>query len=136
MQNRKLFTIILVLILGIHIEVDGQTTIVKGKVHEWLTDTVYLSHLPFYSPHSSTVEYQIISKDSTFYFEWDDIDEPFIISITYLKKFSEQILESLLFENLTEKYYYGQCLKFFQNGSTMYLVEPGSILNIDLTANT
>ena len=122
--------------VGISIGVTGQTTIVKGKVHKWVSDTVYICEMPFNSPHSSLVNYQVISKDSTFQFEWDDKEAPFIICIAPLKSFIDNNLQNLLFQNLTEKYYYSQCIKFYTYGSTAYLIEPNTTLNIDLTANT
>ena len=45
-------------------------TYIKGKVHNWITDTVYLTTLPYYTPYSNETYYQTLTKDSTFQFDF------------------------------------------------------------------
>ena len=113
-----------------------QITILKGKVHKWVSDSVYISHLPFHSAHSSFTEFHLLSKDSTFQFQWENLKEPIIISVSPLKSFSKTIIEELIYENLTEDYFYSECLKFIQNGNTIYLINPNTTTEIEITANT
>lgn len=114
----------------------AQETIIKGKVHNWETDTVYVCELSFHSPYSSKVDYQIISNDGSFEFKWTDKKAPFVICIAPLSKTINNNKEALLFQNLTENHYYGQCIKFYKFGSTTYLIEPNTTLNVDVTLNT
>lgn len=78
----------------------------------------------------------MIAKDSTFIFEWDNIKEPFVFSISSLNTFAKQACKHLVFENMTEKHSQSYCLKFYQNGSTLFYIEPNTTLKVDLTSNT
>ena len=111
-------------------------TTLKGKVHKWVSDTIYISHLPFHSVHSSFTEFQLLSKDSTFQFQWKNLKEPIVVSTSPLQSFSERIIEELIYENLTEDYFYSECLKFIQNGNTIYFINPNTTTEIEITANT
>ena len=113
-----------------------QVTTLKGKVYKWVSDSIYISHLPFHSAHSSFTEFQLLSKDSTFQFQWKNLKEPIIVSASPLKSFSKMIIEELIYENLTEDYFYSECLKFIQNGNTIYFINPNMTTEIEITANT
>ncbi len=109
---------------------------IKGRVHNWLTDTVYLTTLPYYSPYSNKTYYQILTKDSTFQFDFHDIDKPIIIQLTSTKSAIDGNINSLLFDNLTDKHYYGQCAKFNTYQHTTYLMEPNDSILVELNFNS
>lgn len=111
-------------------------TYIKGKVHNWLTDTVYLTTMPYYSPYSNTTFYQTISKDSTFQFDFSRIDQPIILQLAPVKWAIDQNINSLLFANLTDKHYYGQCAKFNTYQVTTYLLEPNDSILVELNFNS
>jgi len=119
--------------LGISIIADGQVTEIKGKVHKWPTDTVYIATLPFHSPYLNFVDYQIISKDSTFDFKFQDIKEPFVFFVSPEKESVNGQIKRLLYDNLTDQHYYGHCIKVYTYGITTYLIEPDKVIDIDLT---
>ncbi len=111
-------------------------TFIKGKVHNWITDTVYLTTLPYYSPYSNKTYYQTISKDSTFQFDFHNIDKPIIIQLTSTKSAIDSNINALLFDNLTDKHYYGQCAKFNTYLLTTYLLEPNDSILVELSFNS
>lgn len=110
-------------------------TIIKGLVHNWPTDTVYLKTMPFHSPHSSKLQFKTISKDSTFSFEFGGTKKPVIVQLFANKTDIKLNEEQLLFQNLTEDYYYGHCVKFYTYGKSTFLIEPNKVINVDLTSN-
>ncbi len=85
MKKTYLLFWILILVFGITINTKGQETIVKGKVHKWLSDTVFICELPFHSPYSYSFKYQTLSGDSTFNFQFLDKTQPFVFFISYNK---------------------------------------------------
>ncbi len=109
---------------------------IKGKVHNWLTDTVYLTTLPYYSPYSNETYYQTLSKDSTFQFDFNDIEKPIIIQLASTKPAIDGNINTLLFDNLTDKHYYGQCEKFNTHRLTTYLLEPNDSILVELNFNS
>lgn len=111
-------------------------TYIKGKVHNWLTDTVYLTTLPYYSPYSNETYYQTLSKDSTFQFDFHDIDKPIIIQLTSTKSAIDGNINTLLFDNLTDQHYYGQCAKFNTYRLTTYVLEPNDSILVELNFNS
>lgn len=111
-------------------------TYINGKVKLWITDTVYLTTLPFYSPYSYETFYQTISKDSTFQFDVNKIEQPIILQLAPTKAAIDQNINSLLFANLTDKYYYGQCAKFSTYQVTTYLLEPNDSILVELSFNS
>lgn len=131
---RTILIISLFLSTGITTAQDNKT-IIKGKVHYWPTDTIYLQTMPFHSPHSSELKFQTISKDSTFNFEFKNSDKPFVVQLFFNKKNAKLNREQLLFLNLTEKYYFSHCSKFYTYGVTTFLIEPNKVTNINLERN-
>lgn len=132
----KLYPIILaVLIAGSFTFANAQKnkTIIKGKVHRWPTDTIYLNTLPFHSPYSNVLKYKLISKDSTFNFQFENTDKSFVFFITSQKKVVDQQTKGLLFDNLAEEHYWGNCIKIYTYGKTTNLVEAGEELDMDIT---
>lgn len=135
MIKMKYFLIYLFLILGISIITNGQVTEIKGKVHNWPTDTVYLATLPFHSPYSNSVDFQILSKDSLFDFKLKDKKNPFVFFISPDKESISEQFKELLYDNLTDQHYYGHCIKFYTYGITTYLIEPNKVIDVDLSFN-
>ncbi|AOW08523.1 hypothetical protein [Flavobacterium gilvum] len=134
----KLYPIILaVLITGSFTFASAQKnkTIIKGKVHRWPTDTIYLHTLPFHSPYSGVLKYKLISKDSTFNFQFENTDKPFVFFITSQKKVVDQQTKGLLFDNLAEEHYWSNCFKIYTYGKTTNLIEPNEKLDMDITWN-
>jgi hypothetical protein len=131
----KLLSLAFILI-GLSLKSNGQETIVKGKVHKWPTDTVYIATLPFNSPYSTKTEFQVVSQDSIFEFSFKDIENPFVIYIAPEEFAIIQQKQSLLFDNLSDLHYYGHCIKVYTYGGSTYLVEPNSLIDIDLTFNS
>jgi hypothetical protein len=125
-----------ILLLGFVFKINGQETLVKGKVHNWISDSVYITSLPFYSPYSCKTSSMILSSDSTFEYSFSNINEPFVFFITPEKKSVNQQIQTLLFDNLTDKHYYGNCIKTYTYGVTTYLIEPGENLDLELTFNS
>ena len=111
-------------------------TYINGKVKHWITDTVYLTTLPFYSPYSNETFYQTISKDSTFQFDFSKIDQPIILQLAPTKAAIDQNINTLLFANLTDKHYYGQCAKISTYQVTTYLLEPNDSILVELSFNS
>lgn len=136
MIKMKYFVICVFLFLGISIITNGQVTEIKGKVHKWPTDTVYLATLPFHSPYSNSVDFQILSKDSLFDFRFKDKKESFVFFISPEKESVSGQIKELLYDNLTDRHYFGHCIKVYTYGITTYLIEPNNVLNIDLTFNS
>jgi hypothetical protein len=110
-------------------------TIIKGEVRYWPSDTIYLQTMPFHSPHSSELKHQVISKDSTFSFEFKNVEKPFVIQLFMRKQNADLNREHLLLNNLTDRYYYNQCEKFYTYGTTTFLLEPNKTLNVNLERN-
>jgi hypothetical protein len=113
----------------------GQETVIKGNLHNWITDTVYVCELPFHSPYSFSVKYKILDKDSSFNFSFPDKKKPFVFFLSPKKMFVDQQVEELLFKNLTEDHYYGHCSKFYLNSTPTFMIEPGKTIEIKLTYN-
>jgi hypothetical protein len=135
-MKKRFFQIALILIIGFSSKVKGQETIVKGTVHNWTTDTVYICVLPFHSPYSYSLDYQIIDADSTFNFRFTDMDKPFVLYISPYKEEVDDKIKKLLTNNLTDQHYWGHCIKIYTYGGTTYLIEPKTTLDIDLTYNS
>lgn len=123
------------LLAGINCNAQKKNTIIKGKVQNWPTDTIYLQTMSFHSPHSSKLIYQTISKDSTFNFEFNNVTKSFVVQLFLDKESAELNKEFLLLSNYTKNYYYGYCEKFYTYGTTTFLIEPNKILNIKLERN-
>lgn len=111
-------------------------TFIKGKVHNWLSDTIYLTTLNYYSPYSNETYYQTLSKDSTFHFNFDEIDQPIIIQLSATKSSIDQNINALLFDNLTDKHYFGQCAKFNTFKVSTYLLEPNDSILVEINFNS
>ncbi|WP_316794216.1 hypothetical protein [Pedobacter frigoris] len=107
-------------------------TTIKGKVHNWPTDTVYFATFTFHSPYSTVQGFQKLTSDNTFAYSFDQVDKPFIIFLTPERKFLD-LRNDVLFENLTDKYYRGYCQKFYDYPITTYLIEPGTETKVELT---
>jgi hypothetical protein len=136
MIKMKQFLIYVFLFFGISIIANGQVTEIKGKVHNWPTDTVYLATLPFHSPYSNSIDFQVLSKDSLFDFKFKEKKEPFVFFISPEKVSVSSQIKLLLYDNLTDQHYYGNCIKVYTYGITTYLVEPNNVIDIDLTLNS
>jgi hypothetical protein len=108
---------------------------IKGKVVNWPTDTVYLQTMPFYSPYSSELVFQILDEESTFSFELEIKDIPWIVQLYSNKTNAELNKEHLLFLNYTDDYYYGHCVKFYTYSANTFLLEPGKVLDVELESN-
>lgn len=132
---RKRIIILTVISLGFLLNSKGQETMIKGKVHKWITDTVYVTTLPFHSPYLTKTEYHIISGDSIFEHKFTDITTPLVFFISPEKKTVNQQINTLLFDNLTEDHYYGQCIKVYTYGITTYLIEPNEKIELEITFN-
>lgn len=111
-------------------------TLIIGEVHNWITDTVYLITLPFHSPYSYQAYYQIITKDSSFQFNFGEIDKPLIFQISPIKKSIDRNINDLLFDNLTVKHYFGQCFKYSTYEITTFLIEPNDSILVELNFNS
>lgn len=134
----KLYPIILAFLIAVFFtsaNAQKNKTIIKGKVHLWPTDTIYLHSLPFHSPYSGVLKYKLISKDSTFNFQFENTDKPFVFFITSQKKVVNQQIKGLLFDNLAEEHYWGNCIKIYTYGKTTNLIEPGEKLDMDIRWN-
>ncbi|MDN5204623.1 hypothetical protein QQ008_24740 [Fulvivirgaceae bacterium BMA10] len=132
MKKRITLNMLFLLVFSVSGYAQEIHTIIKGKVHNWPTDTIYLSELPFHSPYSRSVKYQLISDDSTFTFQFEKVKIPFVLYLSPDKKLINQNFQSLLFDNLTDKHYYGHCAKFYTHGLTTHLIGPGEKLEIDI----
>lgn len=110
-------------------------SIIKGKVINWPTDTVYLQTMPFYSPFSSELVFQILDEDSTFSFQLENKNIPLVVQLYSDKKVANLGREQLLFLNYTDDYYYGHCVKFYTYGASTFLLEPGKFLDVQLKSN-
>ena len=130
MKNR-LFIIISLLVAFNN--VNAQVTTFRGTVHNWLTDTVYLATLPFHSPYSSETRLFTLSSDSTFEFSFPKHNKPFAFVIGPEKHMIDAQIKKLLYDNLTSKHYYGHCIQVYTCGFTTYLIEPGQVLDVDIT---
>ncbi|RZK42524.1 MAG: hypothetical protein EOO90_06700 [Pedobacter sp.] len=107
-------------------------TVLIGKVVDWPTDTVYFATFTFHSPYSTVEGFQKLRSDKTFEYNFDQIDQPFIVFVTPERKFLN-LRNDVLFENLTDKYYRGYCQKFYDYPITTYLIEPGTETKVELT---
>ncbi|WP_152969627.1 hypothetical protein [Pedobacter sp. Hv1] len=113
-------------------KLNTKKTVIKGKVHNWPTDTVYFATFTFHSPYSTSEGFQVLTSDKTFEYTFDQVDKPFIIFLTPERKFLD-LRNDVLFENLTDKYYRGYCQKFYDYPITTYLIEPGTETKVELT---
>ncbi|WP_379090011.1 hypothetical protein [Pedobacter sp. UC225_65] len=113
-------------------ELNTKKTTLKGKVHDWPTDTVYFATFTFHSPYSTTEGFQVLTPDKSFEYTFDKVDQPFIVFLTPERKFLD-LRNDVVFENLTDKYYRGYCKKFYDYPITTYLIEPGTETNVELT---
>ena len=136
----KLSRIVLTIVFGMSFVsmcyAQTNKTTFKGSVNNWHTDTVYLQTMPFHSPFSNELKFQNLSADSVFQFNFEDADKPFVVQIFSKKEHVESNKEELLFLNLTDKYYYGHCIKFYTHGVATFLIEPGTTLDVNLTNQT
>jgi len=131
----KLYRIMLAIVIaGCFTSANAQKnrTILKGKVHNWPTDTVYFATFTFHSPYSTVEGFQILKSDKTFEYAFDKADKPFIVFLTPERKFLD-LRKDVLFENLTSKYYIGYCQNFYDCPITTYLLEPGTKTEVELT---
>ena len=110
-------------------------TIIRGKVHKWPSDTIYIQTLPFHSPYSSQLKHILISKDSTFSYEFTKKNMPIVFHLSPNKGLMIVNSKKLLFENLTEEHYWGFCNKFYDYGLSTHLIENGKSIRVDLTYN-
>lgn len=136
MKKTFLPQILAILIFSFTSTLKGNETIVKGTVHKWPTDTVYICELPFHSPYSSSVEYQVISSDSTFRFKFTGKDKLSVFLIGPEKHPLDLKIKSLLFDNLTSRHYYGHCIKVYTVGVSTFLIKPGTTFEIELNFNS
>jgi hypothetical protein len=113
----------------------GQETVIKGKLHNWITDTVYVCELSFHSPYSFSIQHKILNRDSSFIYIFQNKEKPFVFVLSPKRKYVDQQVKELLFDNLTENHYYGHCSKFYTNSTPTFLIEPGKTINIELTYN-
>jgi hypothetical protein len=136
MKLHQIFLAVLFIIICVTTS-NGQVnqTIIRGKVKNWPTDSIYLQTMPFHSPHSIELKTQILSKDGTFAFVFENRNKPFIIQLYSKKREADTNKKELLFLNYTDKYYYGHCVKFYTYGASTFLVEPNTILEVELTSN-
>lgn len=111
-------------------------TYIKGKVKNWITDTVYFTTLPYHSPFSNETFYQTLSNDSTFYLSFNEIKKPIILQISPRKITIDRNINALLYDNLTEKHYFGQCEKFNTYNITTYLLEPSDSILVEINYNS
>ncbi|MEQ6121766.1 hypothetical protein [Reichenbachiella sp. MALMAid0571] len=109
-----------------------EKTVIKGKVDNWPTDTLYFASLPFHSPYSTFEGFHLLRSNKTFEHTFDRVDEPFILFLTPEKRFLDQ-RSFLLFEGFTKEYYHGYCKNFFTMPITTYLIEPGSETIVELS---
>ena len=116
-------------------ELNLKKTIIKGKVHNWTTDTIYFATFTFHSPYSTVEGLQILSPDKSFEFNKNNVDKPFVLFLTPERKFLD-LRNDVLFENLTDKYYRGYCQRFYDYPITTYLIEPGTETQVELTKTT
>lgn len=135
----KLQQIILAVIINLSSVAVGcaqvNNSIIKGKVVNWPTDTVYLQTMPFNSPFSNNTKIQILAKDSTFSFELENIVTPLVVQLFSKRSNVELNKERLLFLNYTKDYYYDHCVKFYTYVASTLLLEPGKVLNVELKSN-
>lgn len=111
-------------------------SIVIGKVHNWPTDTIYVQTLPFHSPISNMIKHTLISKDSTFLFEFEKTNKPFVFYIGASKSQIEKNVKKVLFDNFTkEGHLTSYCDKFYTWEVTTHLIEPLEKVVVDLTYN-
>ncbi|TDO22737.1 hypothetical protein [Pedobacter duraquae] len=134
----KLYPIILVaLIASCFTSANAQKNkaILKGKVANWPTDTVYFATFTFHSPYSTVEGFQVLKPDKTFEYVFDKVNQPFIVYLTPERRFLD-LRNDVLYENLTDKYYIGYCKNFYDCPITTYLIEPGTETNVELTKTT
>lgn len=110
-------------------------SVIKGKVFSWPSDTVFLQTMPFHSPFSSGLVFQVLDEDSTFSFQLESTDLPLVVQLYSKKEYAELNKEELLLLNYTDDYYYGHCVKFYTYGASTFLLEPGKSLDVRITAN-
>lgn len=134
-MKKILAVLFLSLLFNFSTRLFGQETIIKGKLYNWTTDTVYICELPFHSPYSYSIRYKIMNRDSSFIFNLTNKDKPFVFLLSPKKKFIDNQIKELLFDNLKENHYYGHCSKFYLNSTPTFLVEPGKTIDIELTYN-
>jgi hypothetical protein len=113
-------------------ELNAKTTMIKGKVNNWPTDTVYFATFTFHSPYSTVEGFKVLKADKTFEHVFNQPREPFVLFLTPERKFLD-LRNDVLFENLTDKYYRGYCQKFYDYPITTYLIEPGTQTEVELT---
>lgn len=111
-------------------------TSIKGAVKNWPTDSIYLRTMTFHSPNSSKLYAQKVSNKNTYNFELENTDNAFVIQIFPTRESANFNKENLLYSNLTDKYYYRQCIKFYTYGKSTILVDPNKTMEIDLTYNS
>lgn len=136
MKLHQIFlTLLFIIICGTTSNGQLNQTIIKGKVKNWPTDSIYLQTMPFHSPHSSELKTQILAKDGSFAFAFEKRDKPFVIQLFSRKREADMNKNELLLLNYTDRYYYGHCVKFYTYGATTFLVEPNTVLEVELTSN-
>lgn len=109
-------------------------TLIKGKVNNWHTDTVYMATLPYHSPYSTIDDYMVLKSDKSFEFTFNDFNKPFILCLTPERKFLDH-RSFLLYECFTEEYYKGYCKNFFTMPMTTYIIEPNTETIVELNKN-
>lgn len=111
--------------------IQKEHTLIKGKVNDWPTDTIYMATLPFQSPFSTIDRYMILDSDKRFEFVFNGIEKPFILCLTPEKIFLDH-RSFLLFECFTEEYYKGYCKNFFTMPMSTYIIEPNTETIVEL----
>jgi hypothetical protein len=134
-MNKILAVLFLSLLFNFSTRSFGQETIIKGKLHNWITDTIYIVKLPFHSPYSYSVQHKTVDRDSSFVFNFMNEKKPFVFFLSPKKEFVDNQIKELLFDNLTENHYLGHCSKFYLNSTPTFLIEPGKTIQIDLKYN-
>lgn len=134
--NQIILTVLIVNIFSTTCNAQINSTVVKGVVHDWPTDTVYFCELTFHSPLSYAIDYYILDTDSSFTFSFDDKYKPFVFCLSPYKNEVKQKVKTLLTDNLTDQHFWGHCIKIYTYGATTYLIEPQTKLDINVTYNS
>jgi hypothetical protein len=127
--------ILILIVFSINSFTQDSKTIIKGKLIDWPTDTVYLQTLPFHSPCLSKLYSQEVGKDGQFRFELEAQKTPVVVQIQHSFSSVKMCKEELLEANYGDKYYYGHCIKFYKYGGATVLIEPNKTLVLEITAD-
>jgi len=137
MKSHYSFSILITFTIFIStLNAQNDKTVIKGKVHKWPSDTIYIQTLPFFSPYSNVLDYTLINKDSTFSYEFTKIKKPIVFHVGSNKDQLNENAEKLLFDSLTEEHYWGFCNKFYDYGLSTHLIDNGNVIEVNLTNNS